>query len=475
MSELPEGWASTRIGELTSKIGSGATPRGGAKAYKLSGTPLLRSLNIHFDGVRDEGIAYIDDEQAAKLDNVEVETSDVLLNITGASIGRVAIAPERYKGARVNQHVAIIRTVDGVVPSFLSRYLASPDAQSRIFTENYGVTRQALTKGMIEDFPVSLPPLPEQRRIVAKLDRLSARSAAARDHLARTAKLATRAKQAVLRNAFAGSITERWRAARMVPPVATDRDGIDGRVPDLGDIPSAWGWRAVSSICEVSGGLTKNRARADMPRKAPYLRVANVYANELRLDEVTEIGCTKADIERTLLQAGDLLVVEGNGSQDQIGRVAVWTGEVDGCLHQNHLIRVRPKPSVSSAFLLYWMLSPNGRTAIETVASSSSGLHTLSLSKVKGMPVPLCSKMEQAEIVRRIEAAFARIDRVTKEASRAAHLLDRLDERLLARAFRGELVPQDPDDEPAEALLARIREARAAAPKPKRGRRKAST
>ena len=186
MSELPQGWAPARIGELASKIGSGATPRGGVKAYKLSGTPLLRSLNVHFDGVRDEGIAYIDDEQAAKLENVQVETADVLLNITGASIGRVAIAPERYHGARVNQHVAIIRTVDGVEPSFLSRYLASPDAQSRILEENYGVTRQALTKGMIEDFPVCLPPLPEQRRIVAKLDRLSARSAFGRSPRAPT-------------------------------------------------------------------------------------------------------------------------------------------------------------------------------------------------------------------------------------------------------------------------------------------------
>jgi len=86
--------------------------------------------------------------------------------------------------------------------------------------------------------------------------------------------------------------------------------------------------------------------------------------------------------------------------------------------------------------------------------------------------VPACSVEEQHEIVRRIETAFARIDRLTAEAARAAHLLDRLDERLLAKAFRGELVPQDPADEPARDLLARIRAARVAAPKPKRGRRK---
>jgi type I restriction enzyme S subunit len=95
-------------------------------------------------------------------------------------------------------------------------------------------------------------------------------------------------------------------------------------------------------------------------------------------------------------------------------------------------------------------------------------------SILSGLILPVPPLAEQAEIIRRIEAAFTRIDRMTDEASRAAHLLDRLDERLLAKAFAGELVPQDPDDEPADALLTRIREARAVAPRPKRGRRKAS-
>ena len=95
----------------------------------------------------------------------------------------------------------------------------------------------------------------------------------------------------------------------------------------------------------------------------------------------------------------------------------------------------------------------------------------MSIPKVNGLPIPLCSLDEQREIVRRIEATFARIDRLTAEAARAAHLLDRLDERLLATAFRGELVPQDPADEPAEALLARIRETHAWVPRSRRGRR----
>ncbi|EBW2381260.1 restriction endonuclease subunit S, partial [Salmonella enterica subsp. enterica serovar Enteritidis] len=97
----------------------------------------------------------------------------------------------------------------------------------------------------------------------------------------------------------------------------------------------------MGAVVQITGGLTKNSARNALPLRVPYLRVANVYANELRLDEITEIGCTEAEYRRTLLQPGDLLIVEGNGSLDQIGRVAMWDGEHPGCAHQNHLIRAR--------------------------------------------------------------------------------------------------------------------------------------
>jgi type I restriction enzyme S subunit len=183
------------------------------------------------------------------------------------------------------------------------------------------------------------------------------------------------------------------------------------------------------------------------------------------------IGCTVAELSKTRLVAGDLLIVEGNGSLDQIGRVAMWNDEIQGCSHQNHLIRARFGDVVTPRYALYWLLSPEGRAAIETVASSSSGLHTLSISKVEGLPIPVCGMAEQHEIVRRIETAFAWIDRLAAEAASARALIDRLDAAVLAKAFRGELVPQDPADEPASVLLERIRAARTAAPAERRGRR----
>src|SRR5262249_30780384 len=171
---------------------------GGKTTYKTSGVPLIRSMNVHFSGFTNEGLAYIDEKQAKKLDSVTVRPGDVLLNITGASIGRVTTAPSNMNGARVNQHVAIIRLVEGIESKFVAGLLSSPSMQRIIAEENYGVTRQALTKSMIEEFRVPVPPLAEQQRIIAKIDSLFAKSKRARDQLDHIPRLVEKYKQAIL-------------------------------------------------------------------------------------------------------------------------------------------------------------------------------------------------------------------------------------------------------------------------------------
>jgi len=167
-------WESEPLKDLTSKIGSGSTPRGGREAYHELGTPLIRSMNVHFAGFTPKGLAFINDEQADKLKNVIVQPGDVLLNITGASIGRVTMAPQEMAGARVNQHVTIIRPKEDLDPQFLSKFLASPRIQWWINDVQVGATRQAITKAMLQAFEVPHPPLAEQKRIVAKVDELMA-------------------------------------------------------------------------------------------------------------------------------------------------------------------------------------------------------------------------------------------------------------------------------------------------------------
>lgn len=169
-------WTVRRLGLLTSKIGSGSTPRGGDAAYKASGISLIRSLNVRDGEFTFKNLAHIDDEQASKLSNVIVSEHDVLLNITGASVARVCRAPASALPARVNQHVSIIRPTNSLLAHYLEQVLLNASTRRKLLRiAEAGATRQAITKAQIEELEIPVPPLPLQRefaRRVAAVEKL---------------------------------------------------------------------------------------------------------------------------------------------------------------------------------------------------------------------------------------------------------------------------------------------------------------
>ena len=171
-------WHKTKLKDLTSKIGSGATPRGGEESYKSEGISLVRSLNIHDFGFKYRKLAYLDDAQANELSNVKLQSQDVLLNITGASVARCCIVPENVLPARVNQHVSIIRPLaDKLDAEFLHLLLISKTYKDQLLQTGSegGSTRQAITKAQIQDFVIEYPTkVAEQKAIVVKLNTMLA-------------------------------------------------------------------------------------------------------------------------------------------------------------------------------------------------------------------------------------------------------------------------------------------------------------
>jgi type I restriction enzyme S subunit len=166
----PKGWPKVAIGDHARKIGSGATPRGGEEAYKAAGITLIRSMNVRDGAFLRDGLAFIDDRQAAQLEGVVVETDDVLLNITGASVARVCRAPASVLPARVNQHVAIIRPTATFNPLFLEQCLLSPSVKDRLLKiARAGATREAITKSAIEQFKVIQPPREVQNEFAGRV------------------------------------------------------------------------------------------------------------------------------------------------------------------------------------------------------------------------------------------------------------------------------------------------------------------
>jgi type I restriction enzyme S subunit len=211
--------------------------------------------------------------------------------------------------------------------------------------------------------------------------------------------------------------------------------------------------------------VTKNAKRQTLRLQVPYLRVANVYENRLELGEVLQIGVTPQEFERTQLVKDDLLFVEGNGSLDQIGRVALWDGSVARCVHQNHLIKFRAGKDLVPAYVLLQMMAPEGRSQLMEKATSSAGLNTLSISKISAVNLPVPSLAEQEEIVRRVESFFSLADRIEARFAEGRKRVNGITQAILGKAFSGELVPTEFElakaegrsFESAEELLERIR------------------
>jgi type I restriction enzyme S subunit len=195
----------------------------------------------------------------------------------------------------------------------------------------------------------------------------------------------------------------------------------------MSELPPGWVWTDTGTVTEVQGGIQKQPKRRPTVHRYPFLRVANVLRGRLDLREVHEIELFDGELEKFRLRVGDLLVVEGNGSPDQIGRAACWHGDIEDCVHQNHLIRVRPAAAaIDSKYLTYYWNASRTTEYLRSIASSTSGLYVLTAAKVRGVRIPMPPLEEQRRIVAAIEEQFSRLDagiaaleRVRKNLQRA--------------------------------------------------------
>ena len=431
-----------------------------------------------------------------------------------APIGHVVISAEPLA---TNQGFKSVVPAAGVLKDYIYYYLLA----SREFARERatGTTFLELSGKAFGLLPIPVPPTAMQRRIVAKIEELFSELDKGVESL-KTARAQMKTyRQALLKHAFEGKLTADWREKnkdkletpkQLLARVKRDREGHYQRQLDdwratveawqdsgklgkkpvkprmsitmaelpndansgLPSLPHGWCWIRLGDVSEVSGGLTKNQKRLHFPRKMKYLRVANVYADEIKCDEVREIGVTDAEAIANELQQGDLLVVEGNGSISQIGRVAMWNGQLPHCGHQNHLIRVRVLKSFVPRFFLQFLLSPIGRELIVAEANSTSGLHTLSISKVSNLVVPIASLIETAAVISKLDELLSSFDKAMEDIDAVLGESEGLRQSILKKAFSGQLVPQDPNDEPASILLERIGAERAAQPQNKTRKRK---
>jgi len=472
--ELPE-WGKVRLEELTVKVGSGSTPRGGETNYKKEGVPLIRSMNVVFFGFKRDGLAHLDDDQAATLNSSTVRAGDVLLNITGASIGRVTMTPADMDGARVNQHVCIIRPSPAIESRFLNAFLSSPTLQLQIFGENYGVTRQALTKQQILDFEIPLPPLAEQKRIADKLEAVLGRVDACRARLDRVPDLLKRFRQSVLAAATSGQLTEDWReknecvedASSLLGRMASERRAVHAKQggnrkyreaepvadEELPEIPTAWCWTNFDHCSsDISVGYVGPMKDRYVEEGTAFLRCQNV--RPLRFDPRGLVHIPPdfhTQLSKSKLYGGEILVVRSGANTGDCCVFPRAFGEAN-C---SDLVITRPLSGLCSEYGALYVNSPTGQSLLDQKQAGVAQPH-FNIGAMRVKAFPLAPLFEQAEIVRRVEALFALADRIEARLTAARAQVERLTPATLSKAFRGDLVPQDPNDEPASKLLERL-------------------
>jgi type I restriction enzyme S subunit len=197
---------------------------------------------------------------------------------------------------------------------------------------------------------------------------------------------------------------------------------------------SAWRLQTINEFCTVQGGIQKTPLRAPVRHHFPYLRVANVQRGRIDIAQLERYELAPDELDRWRLNAGDLLIVEGNGSESEIGRCAIWRGEVDDCVYQNHLMRVRPTGDDAVEYLALYLNSPVGTAHMRRLAITTSGLFNLSVGKIRSIPVELPPPAEQHRIVAKVTELLALCDQLKARiaAARAKHA--QLAEALVAQA-----------------------------------------
>ncbi|WP_282068238.1 restriction endonuclease subunit S [Olleya namhaensis] len=380
---MHKNWKTYKLSKVTTKIGSGSTPRGGKGAYKESGISLIRSQNVLDFKFSVNGLAFIDDEQAAKLKNVTIEENDVLLNITGDSVARVCSVPQEFLPARVNQHVAIIRADNKLLDSkFLMYSLLEKSNKDMLLTlGSAGATRNALTKSMIEVFELQLPPLKEQTQIA---NILSAIDDKIENNLATNKTLED----------MAMALYKHWFV-----DFGPFQDGefIDS---ELGLIPKGWEVKRLEELSEI--GSSKRIFRKEyVDAGVPFYRGKEVIQLSKGKNISTELFITEERFQEIKLKFG--APVKGDILISSVGTIGVsWLVDDSGEFYfkDGNLTWLKNyKSFIKGEFLHLWLNSNVGQEQIlgETIGSTQQALTISALRSLKLVipPKSIYQKLEE--------------------------------------------------------------------------------
>jgi type I restriction enzyme S subunit len=366
-----------------------------------------------------------------------IKRDDLLITITGANVGKCAHVDFDIPEAYVSQSVALVRFLDQTISEFIQKQLIAPSNsgdKTLLQQSAYGIGRPVLNLSNVRDIPILLPPLPEQKRIAVKLDTLLARIDACRDRLDKVPNIIKQFRKSVLAAATSGKLTEDWRDELSVNNLFSEGNQI-----------------RLGSVCKLVNGFAYS-SKDYVKKGIPLVRISDIDGKMAQPSADIFVPEEMYD-EKFLVRSGDILVAMSGATTGKVGRYESILPALQNQRVGNLKIS-KPEKIIDGYRDLILMASSE-----MILASAYGGAQpNISSKDIENFEMFLPTNEEQTEIVRRVEKLFALADRLEARVKTARAKVDSLTPSTLAKAFRGELVPQDPNDEPASVLLERIRE-----------------
>ena len=440
MNRLPASWALCTIADVTAPVQTIDTARSNDRDILYVDISSIDNLTNRIAEPKRLRLS-----SAPSRARQILKSGDVLFATVRPYLRNIAQVPESLDGEIASTGFAVLRAVDGVVPSYLFYKSISRDFVAALTGEQYGVSYPAVKDDQVRAQPFELPPTNEQRRIVSKIEELFSELDKGTESLTTARDLLRAYRQSVLRHAFEGKLTEDWRSDK-----------------------SSWQTLPVAEL--LCAPLCNGRSVKDRAGGFPVLRLTALKHGRIDLIESKEGAWDRTTAQPFLVAQGDFFVARGNGSKSLVG-IGGLVGEV-GCdvAFPDTMIRLRLNAAKvdSRYFALCWN-SRVLRQQIEREARTTAGIYKINQDHISAFTLPVPPLDEQKIIVSRLEKRLSETDFAHQQVESEIRRADALRQSILKQAFSGQLVPQDASDEPASVLLERIRaEQEAGSPKKRR-------
>ena len=399
---LPKGWRCARLDELAD-TSSGGTPKSGTPAFYGGAIPWVKIGDLT-DGAVEHTEQTITDE-GIEASSAKMLPAGTLLVAMYGSIGKLGVLSV---SAATNQAICAVQPHSELNPRYLFWYLRYQ--REALFAMGRGGTQRNIRQADVRALQVPVPPLAEQDRIVRRVEALLTEVGNGLEDLQRALNGLSQYRAACLAAAFDGAV------------------------------------RPLHELAFVQSGIAKGRPHGDALMQMPYIRTANVQALHLDLDEIKALHVTPDQRDKHLLRKDDVLVLEG-GDADKVGRGWIWSGEVEDCLHQNHVFAVRPNRGLLlPRFLAYYVNAPQARKYFLSVAKQTVNLASINKSNLMALPVPVPTLDEQQVRVAMLDAQLSSTAELESGLRRRMEEAAVLRRSLLRAAFEGQLVSRDERD-----------------------------